>query len=727
MIFSKIKNFILENKKVILFAIFSFFLFSFDNTFADGESNVIKEANNVFIWFLQLLIILFTSFIGLISMLISWFISPEWITWSYLWIDEKLKDIWILVSNVVYFAFAFLLIWIAFMNIVWNEWTWEMKKSLPKFIVWVLIVPFSRFFVQLMVSIASVLTVTVLTLPSDSFEDYTKNLSKHKLYSEYNVNFGNLWKSMNSSTKSSASDFAKEVFRHSENAKERSFEDIMANNPFWIINIYTYGIMHPDQLDNFTKSNWKFDLKNAAQLLQKWLFDILLAIVYFIFLITLWMVLLIRWVWLWIFMMFSPLFWLVYFFDWKNILWDKFWIKSFINLTLIPVYVAWVLSFWLLFLVTLWEWITAWNSNWQLSLEVKDKISSIEIWKGTEWSVKFNFSWLWKETSEIAGWINNWIDYWKGLIWKLILQIMWIVIIWVWLIAAMKSSKITETIVQPIEQFWKSVWWLAAKAPTYMPVFGGKSATELGQAASTLKSNIDSHYTWQWSKLWTSFTPEFARWPASDMNMVNSRYKTDQMSDEWVVNKYIWEMWKYINDLNVVLKDSWKNSEFMRMMKTIFWDKVYNKIKDIKDEDKLWTALLKINDTDITTAWGKEYFKKHINWKSNLNVDELFEWWSVESISAKAPKLNTIVQNINFSNLKTNEIVKKWKIKDNSKKSLVNNIVTELKWIDKNNLKVNELVNELVYKLKQDNNLNNLNENELKEIAESVYDKIKET
>jgi predicted RND superfamily exporter protein len=34
MIFSKIKNFILKNKKAVIFTTFFLFLFSFDNTFA---------------------------------------------------------------------------------------------------------------------------------------------------------------------------------------------------------------------------------------------------------------------------------------------------------------------------------------------------------------------------------------------------------------------------------------------------------------------------------------------------------------------------------------------------------------------------------------------------------------------------------------------------------------------------------------------------------------------
>ena len=42
----------------------------------------------------------------------------EWINGSIFGLDKYFKDVWILVSNVVYFVFAFVLIWIAFMNII---------------------------------------------------------------------------------------------------------------------------------------------------------------------------------------------------------------------------------------------------------------------------------------------------------------------------------------------------------------------------------------------------------------------------------------------------------------------------------------------------------------------------------------------------------------------------------------------------------------------------------
>lgn len=58
------------------------------------------------------------------------------------------------------------------MNIIGKgDGTWELKQALPKFIVGVLIVPFSWFFVQFLLSLSAILTVGVLTLPYESFQN----------------------------------------------------------------------------------------------------------------------------------------------------------------------------------------------------------------------------------------------------------------------------------------------------------------------------------------------------------------------------------------------------------------------------------------------------------------------------------------------------------------------------------------------------------------------------
>lgn len=97
---------------------------------------------------------------GMLTAFISLFLYPGWTNGTLFGLTEYLREIWILISNVVYFLFALILIVIAFMNIIGkNQGTWELKQAMPKFIVGVLIVPLSWFFVQFLLSVSAVLTI----------------------------------------------------------------------------------------------------------------------------------------------------------------------------------------------------------------------------------------------------------------------------------------------------------------------------------------------------------------------------------------------------------------------------------------------------------------------------------------------------------------------------------------------------------------------------------------
>ena len=58
------------------------------------------------------------SVLGIVTSFVTIFIYPGWTNGTMFGLQEYLKEIWILVSNVVYFIFAFILIAIAFMNII---------------------------------------------------------------------------------------------------------------------------------------------------------------------------------------------------------------------------------------------------------------------------------------------------------------------------------------------------------------------------------------------------------------------------------------------------------------------------------------------------------------------------------------------------------------------------------------------------------------------------------
>ena len=142
------------HKKVLFFIIFFLgsFLLTGDIAFAEWEwadPVVSQETTDTIIRVLNGILVGAASILWVATSFVTIFIYPGWTNGTMFGLQDYLKEIWILVSNVVYFIFAFILIGIAFMNIIWKgEWNWELKQAMPKFIVWVLMVPFSWFFVQ---------------------------------------------------------------------------------------------------------------------------------------------------------------------------------------------------------------------------------------------------------------------------------------------------------------------------------------------------------------------------------------------------------------------------------------------------------------------------------------------------------------------------------------------------------------------------------------------------
>ena len=442
----------------------------------------------------------------LVTSLISMFLYPGWVNGSLFDMQLYFRDIWILISNVVYFLFAGILIIIAFMNIIWKwEWTWELKQAMPKFIVWVLIVPFSWFFVQFILSITSIFTVWVLTLPYDVFQDrpkLTEAMSSEMWKQELctNIIIDLKWTGWGDPLQSvvwwdsnieipeilkcwDGRITIKDLLDPSSNTWNG-----MKNTIYWVINIYTYWILKVQNLDTIKKDEIPEWIQDLAKLIFKIVFDLLFVIVYLLLMVALFLALFVRIVRLWIYMMMSPAFGLLYFF-WKWSEWvgsdnAKFSIKEFIALAMVPVYVSAALAFGLVFIMVAWSGI---NQN-------SDKENTIEAWGFSLTLIGV----LWDSED-------------GSTIWQLIVQVFWIVILWIAVMAALRSSETTRAVVEPIAAFWKSVWELAAKAPTYAPIIptwvwadwkmNRISATWLASAWS----RIEQSFRWEAQSRWSDF------------------------------------------------------------------------------------------------------------------------------------------------------------------------------------------------------------------------------
>lgn len=152
-----------NRRKIILVWIFliAFFAFGGISFAADAASSATggDDVGSMIVNGLNVILKIVGTLLGVLTAFVSLFLYPGWTNGTLFGLQDYLKEMWILVSNVVYFIFAFILIVIAFMNIIGKGDQWELKSALPKFIVGILIVPFSWFFVQFVLSVSAVLTV----------------------------------------------------------------------------------------------------------------------------------------------------------------------------------------------------------------------------------------------------------------------------------------------------------------------------------------------------------------------------------------------------------------------------------------------------------------------------------------------------------------------------------------------------------------------------------------
>ena len=335
---------ILKKYKLIFLYItilFWFFLINGEALFAAEEPVLSAEDSEKVVEILNLIITGAAALMGMVTSFITMFLYPGWTNGTLFGLQDYLKEIWILVSNVVYFIFAFILITIAFMNII-GKWdgNWELKQAMPKFVIGVLIVPFSWFFVQFLLSISAILTVWVLTLPYDSFSNHdlfvqaldNTELAGEEICKDVVISFNWDFEWKNVEQLSSEENDLDENVKCLQDGKVTIKELItgldedwnasadaagLQNSIFGVISIYSYGILRIHDLDTITWSDLE-SVETIVDLVFKIVFDVLFVLVYLLLMIALLLALFVRWVRLWIYMMLSPSFGLLYFFGkWK--------------------------------------------------------------------------------------------------------------------------------------------------------------------------------------------------------------------------------------------------------------------------------------------------------------------------------------------------------------------------------------------------------------------------
>jgi hypothetical protein len=99
--------------------------------------------------------------------------SPDWTSGDLFQIRPVIHDLWIMVSNVTYFIYAILLIFIALATI-FNSQNYGYKVLLPKLALGIILVPLTWWFVQFIISLATVVTASVINIPNEVVINYNK-------------------------------------------------------------------------------------------------------------------------------------------------------------------------------------------------------------------------------------------------------------------------------------------------------------------------------------------------------------------------------------------------------------------------------------------------------------------------------------------------------------------------------------------------------------------------
>ncbi len=792
----KLKNFILKNKKKLLFlTIIMVFFVSFFINFS-GENNYFwinlvnaedanpdtvdssKEASSsvssseaeivtgAIKWF-NILAEIVSVFVAVFTYLITMFLSPEWVNGTFFGLSWFIKQIWILVSNIVYFIFAFLLIVIAFVNIVWiwENQKFQLKQALPRFVVWILIVPFSWFIVNFFISVTSALSIYALNLPYDTFKWYSDQMSGLEIPKKCTINLTSQaeneeweWQAKNSDSTSQTNNEkndswikcpTKEDWWETVTIWDLMSEENSTSGIFGTIWLYTYWILNLDSAAKLDKLDAD-TIKTILDLLIKVWFDFIFIILYAILMIALWLVLMTRWIRLWLYMMFSPVFWLMYFFEIKW--WDKVWvtsfnIKDFISLAMVPVYSMLALSFWMLFIYIVWTWISStWNiSNNFVRLEQSWETNeeSIIIWNAEEKEDNIQFVIKWNIASTSFG-ASEWgfLDMLRegsenGLwvIWWFIIKIIGLVVFWLAMIAAMKRNVLTKTIIAPLESFGSKVWEIASKSPQYLPIFPGRlSMWGIENIWNKTSSLLDTKSLETWknflerNKIFTDWWLEISSKSLEAMTKLNNEWLVKSTAEAY--QKAI-KSWKSVEDLA-------NTADFRNLTKAILEKLDDKEAKELlekwnfQNSNNLAKAMALIDNLSrYNTWWWTWWFDilTNSNYKGqirNANADSINReefgknWWSSNSENNETDKSEDKKAKSEVET-KLNATLNIWGQNINVQK----NDKWKIVWIEKEKSEVDWLIEWLINKgkIKADKNGTlNKTRNEFEEILAKTWE-----
>jgi hypothetical protein len=426
---------------------------------------------------------IFFALLTPLLMLAGWLLTPDWVFGEIFGLRPILHNLWVLISNIVYVIFAFLLVVMAFMNIFAGEKnTWAIKAKLPKLIVGVISVPFTWFFVSGIASISSVMTASAIQLAGDLVP--TGAEFSFPVYAKCTIDFeatpsGNAWSGGN--------------FSKCENPSPKKLSEILkSSDAYGIVSYYAYWIF---QIQSLKSLEWKNlpAIKSVLDMGVGVLMGLIIFLIFLLIVVALVISLFMRAVYFWAIAVFSPLLSLRYFFDGKLGFWDS-WLSvwKIIGLAMVPVYVAAALSLGLVFISALSSTnLTVTPSEYVKNVDFKDPSNQ----KMTVLWTEYIFKW----SPVGASYAKDAATLWGGVIGGFLIKIAALCILWFAVMAALKWSDITKEAAEPISKFGGEIGGLLKKLPQYAPIIPTGHGKASLNNLSSLSSGISNAVTTRWN------------------------------------------------------------------------------------------------------------------------------------------------------------------------------------------------------------------------------------
>jgi hypothetical protein len=609
---------------------------------AAAKGSWVAQSDKDDIWksFLSLLNGITNIFFALLTpllMLAGWLLTPDWVFGEIFGLRPILHDLWVLVSNVVYVIFAFLLVVMAFMNIFAGEKnTWAIKAKLPKLIVGVISVPFTWFFVSAVVSISSVLTASAIQLAGDLVP--TDAQATFMAPKECTINFegkktpggANLWIGSDGSFSSCTK---------SEPRKLSEF--LKSKDAYGIVSYYAYGVFQVQDLKRITGPN----LETAKTILDLGVGVLMALIIFIIFLliiIALVIAMMMRAFYFWAIAIFSPLLSLRYFFDGKLGFGDD-WLSvgSIIGLAMVPVYVAAALSLGLVFISA--------ASSTDLTVKKSDYVTEVTMTPEKQEITVLGTKFIVLGTPVWANTATDIKTLGGGFIGGLLIKIAALCILWFAVMAALKGSKITQEAAEPISKFGGEIGGLLKKLPQYAPIIPTGHGKASLNNLSSLSSGISNAVTTQWN----AEANETGRRLAESMGFAGDKITTAMQQAAAKFNPNTLNNVQAGESINAITKASGAKTvdEFVRMTatsKNVIANHIGNlNVLDKTKREEIAKLLKTGNAAEVTRAYHQ--------------LDDLLGWsvgWQGKDVQNSQISVNEYMAGLQASNTASASAVK---------------------------------------------------------------------